>query len=108
MYQTEDQSQKEELERMIKEFYCKGTPLTPTNREVRSVERPFLFNFISFQLDWNSCIIQQLWGKDEPKIACIWGCSSTCTIESNYVCSGGTTSSLMSGRRTFLPVTPIS
>ena len=39
------------------------------------------------------------------KIACIWGCSSTCTIESNYVCSGGTTSSLMSGRWTFLPVT---
>ena len=32
------------------------------------------------------------------KIACIWGCSSTCTIESNYVCSGGTTSNLMSGR----------
>ena len=42
------------------------------------------------------------------KMACIWGCSSTCTIESNYVCSGGTTSSLMSGRWTFLPVTPIS
>ena len=30
------------------------------------------------------------------KIACIWGCSSTCTIESNYVWSGGTTSNLMS------------
>ena len=32
-----------------------STPLTPTNREVRSVERPFLFKFISFQLDLNSC-----------------------------------------------------
>ena len=44
----------------------------------------------------------------EDKIACIWGCSSTCTIESNYICTGGTTSSLMSGTWTFLPVTPIS
>ena len=35
----------------------KDTPLTPTNREVRSVERPFLFKFISFQLYLNSCII---------------------------------------------------
>ena len=35
------------------------------------------------------------------KIACIWGCSSTCTLESNYVCSGGTTSNLMSRRWTF-------
>ena len=42
------------------------------------------------------------------KIACIWGCSSTCTIESNYIRTGGTTSSLMSGTWTFLPVTPIS
>ena len=39
------------------------------------------------------------------KIACIWGCSSTCTIESNYICTGGTTSNLMSGTWTFLPVT---
>ena len=39
---------------MIKEFYCKGTPLTPTNREAGSVELPFLFKFISFQFDLNS------------------------------------------------------
>ena len=38
-----------------KDSIGKGTPLTPTNREVRSVERPFLFKFISFQLYLNSC-----------------------------------------------------
>ena len=46
--------------------------------------------------------------QQEIKIACIWGCSSTWTIESNYIWTGGTTSSLMSGTWTFLPVTPIS
>ena len=35
----------------------------------------------------------------------MWGCSSTWTIESNYVCSGGTTSILKSGTPKFLPVT---
>ena len=35
----------------------------------------------------------------------MWGCSSTWTIESNYVCSGGTTSILMSETPKFLPVT---
>ena len=40
-----------------KDSIGKGTPLTPTNREVRSVERPFLFKFISFQLYLNSCNI---------------------------------------------------
>ena len=39
------------------------------------------------------------------KITCMWSCSSTCTIESNYVYSGGRTSKLMSKRWTFLPVT---
>ena len=33
-----------------------GTPLTPTNREVRSVERPFLFKIILFQLYHNDFI----------------------------------------------------
>ena len=39
------------------------------------------------------------------KIACIWGCSLTCTIESNYICTDGKTSNFMSGRWTFLPET---
>ena len=49
---------------MIKEFYCKGTPLTPTNREAGSVERPFLFKFISFQFDLNSFNLKKVRSKD--------------------------------------------
>ena len=35
----------------------------------------------------------------------MWGCSSTWTIESNYIWTGGTTSNLMSETTKFLPVT---
>ena len=35
----------------------------------------------------------------------MWGCSSSFTIESNYICTGGTTSNLMSGGWNFLPIT---
>ena len=40
-----------------KDYFVQYTPLTPTNREVRNVERPFLCKFISFQLYLNSCIV---------------------------------------------------
>ena len=35
----------------------------------------------------------------------MWSCSSTWTIESNYICSRRTTSILMSETPKFLPVT---
>ena len=38
-------------------------------------------------------------------IACTWSCSSTWTIESNYICTSGKISILMSGTPKFLPVT---
>ena len=50
----------------------------------------------------------ELWWNIYNKIACFWGCSSTCTIESNYICTGGTTSNFMSGTWIFLPLTAFS
>ena len=38
-----------------KNYFVQYTSLTPTNREVRSVERPFLLLLLYFQFDLNSC-----------------------------------------------------
>ena len=58
-----------------------------------------------WKLQKNYYIIYTTFKSIMHKTTCKWGCSSTCTIESNYVCSGGTTSIFISGTPKFLPVT---